>query len=564
MKQRTNNRFLKRALPNSWALTISTSLGILASGSAIALLATSAWLITAASEQPLFMYLGVAIVSVRMFAVGRSAFRYLERLHSHDSTFRMLSRLRVETYEELIPLAPAGLQRRGKGELLNAVVRDIDELQNLPLRVIQPLLTAGVLGIASVIFLAVLAPLAGVALLALLLLAVIVSYALTRILSRTSDQQLSPLRAKLVHQLLELIDNADVVQVFGIRGALEARFMQTDTALRDVERRTALVQSVLSSGIGFASGLASFFGLLAAAPLLGAELNGPFFTVVVLTPIAVFEVFSTVPQIFASWQRVASSAEGLETLIPQQLPAEIPQHPAQGEEVVSQAAHLNAAVEEVTEDEPLIELQNLSARWPESSAGVYGIDCTIRRGETLLIQGGSGSGKTTLAQVLVGFLSYQGSYRIAGQEVRDIHPDALRTVVGLVEQQAFIFNNTLRHNIDFANDTASDEELWDALERVDLAVWARERDGLETWLGETGSQISGGQAQRIALARALLAGSPILVLDEPTAHVQPELHQQVIESMVKAASGPERTVILISHVEVDPILINQRIQLAMG
>ncbi|WP_159607602.1 ATP-binding cassette domain-containing protein, partial [Agromyces humi] len=181
---------------------------------------------------------------------------------------------------------------------------------------------------------------------------------------------------------------------------------------------------------------------------------------------------------------------------------------------------------------PTIELRHLRARWPaitESRAqsdglavasvapALDGLDLTIAPGERLLVRGGSGSGKTTLAHVLVRFLAYGGSYRIGGVEASDLEPDAVRRMIGLVEQRPWLFDEDVRQNLLFARETATDDDLLDVLERVGLREWLDERGGLGARVGERGALVSGGQAQRLALARAMLADFPVLVLDEPTA-----------------------------------------------
>jgi ABC-type transport system involved in cytochrome bd biosynthesis fused ATPase/permease subunit len=176
----------------------------------------------------------------------------------------------------------------------------------------------------------------------------------------------------------------------------------------------------------------------------------------------------------------------------------------------------------------------------------------------VLVEGPSGSGKTTLAHVLVRFLEYKGSYRLGGAEVRDLDPMEVRRTVGLVEQRPWLFDEDIRQNLLFARDTASDEELLAVLARVGLADWVAERGGLGAPVGERGALVSGGQAQRIALARAMLADFPVLVLDEPTASVDPDRADSLLRDLLTAA-GPGRSVVLISHTGAPRELIDRAI-----
>ena len=168
----------------------------------------------------------------------------------------------------------------------------------------------------------------------------------------------------------------------------------------------------------------------------------------------------------------------------------------------------------------------------------------------MVVTGGSGAGKSTLASALVRFIDHRGHYLLGGEDVTELHPESVRSRVLLVEQRPHIFAETLRQNLMFANDKASDEELREVLDTVGLTQWMRTRDGLETHLGEQGELVSGGQAQRIALARALLASPDVLILDEPTAGVDIDTADALMREMLAAAQDDRRAVLVISHVSV--------------
>jgi ATP-binding cassette subfamily C protein CydC len=235
---------------------------------------------------------------------------------------------------------------------------------------------------------------------------------------------------------------------------------------------------------------------------------------------------------------------------------------------------------------PAIELRGIRARWPAvagsadrnrepagTSEGhdalgpvdaLEGLDLTIAPGERVLVRGGSGAGKTTLAHVLVRFLEYRGSYRLDGVEASDLEPAAVRRIVGLVEQRPWIFDEDVRQNLLFARDTATDDDLTEVLDRVGLRSWLDERGGLDARVGEHGALVSGGQAQRLALARAMLADFPVLVLDEPTASVDPARADALLRDLTDAASRSGRTVVVISHGAVDERLVDRTVQLDRG
>ena len=197
-------------------------------------------------------------------------------------------------------------------------------------------------------------------------------------------------------------------------------------------------------------------------------------------------------------------------------------------------------------------------------AALDDVDLTIASGERLLVSGGSGAGKTTLAHVLVRFLDYRGSYRIGDVEASGLDPSAVRRIVGLVEQRPWLFDEDVRQNLLFARDTATDEDLLDVLDRVGLRAWLAERGGLDAKVGERGALVSGGQAQRIALARAMLADFPVLVLDEPTASVDRGRADALLRDLTDAAARSGRTVVLISHTGAPAGLIDRTVTLDAG
>jgi ATP-binding cassette subfamily C protein CydC len=182
----------------------------------------------------------------------------------------------------------------------------------------------------------------------------------------------------------------------------------------------------------------------------------------------------------------------------------------------------------------------------------------------VLLTGPTGAGKTALAHVLTRFLDLDGGYAIDGVDVSGVRQDDVRRVVGLVEQRPYLFDSDLRQNLLFARDTATDEELLAVLERVGLEEWTRERGGLGSPVGERGALVSGGQAQRIALARALLADFPVLIVDEPTANVDAAVADRIVRDILTTAAADGRTVLLISHTAVPDALVTRRLHLEAG
>jgi ATP-binding cassette subfamily C protein CydC len=558
--------------------------GVASAASAVALLACSAWLITRAAEMPPILFLGLAVVGVRAFALSRAAFRYLERLLSHDAAFRQLGALRLGIFARLLPLAPAGLSGTRRGDLLTRLVRDVDDLQDLPLRVVQPLATSGLVAALSVIGVWWVLPAAGLTLAVCLIVAGVVGTLATAALSARSERALAPLRGALADEVLEVVENLDVLTAFG---ALEGRLTAL-AAVEDKLRRAALRSStgagVQAAVISLCAGAATVLALIAAVPAAGSGgFSGPALAVVVLVPLAVFEVFAMIPPAISAWRQVRSSAERVATAVPVEIPAEIPAEVPAGipagvpadtvadtpAQIPSDAAgrqgEPGAANVLPKPGSPLIELTALGAGWPGAAGpALSGVTLRLGAGDRVHLAGASGAGKTTLAQTLVRFLDYTGSYRVNGVEARDLPPAAVRQVVGLCEQRPWLFDDTVRQNLLFARDTATDGDLLDVLARVGLTDWVSRRGGLDARVGERGALVSGGQAQRIALARALLADFPVLIVDEPTANVDTGLGDTLVRDILTASADAGRAVLLISHTPVPAGLITSTYTLTAG
>jgi ATP-binding cassette subfamily C protein CydC len=525
-------------------------LGILAAGSAVALMATSAWLITRASEQPPILFLGFAVVGVRAFALGRAFFRYVERLVTHDAAFRTLATLRTGIFRRLIPVAPDGLTGTRRGDLLTRLVSDVDQLQDLPLRVVQPLATSLVVAVLSVTTVAIVLPGAGLVLAATLVVAAVVGTVVHSAITAGADRSIAPLRAELAQLVLDFVTRLDVLTAFGAVESREREIAAADARLRDAHLRRALGAGVVAASVSLLSGTAMIGALAVGAPAYAAgDLTGPALALVVLVPIAVFEAFGMAPLAVGAWRQVRVSARRIASVVPDAVPVEIPVAPAHPAPLP---------------DAPLtLELDRVSARWPGAEApALRGISVTVRPGDCLLVTGESGAGKTTLAHVLVRFLEHGGSYTLGGVDVRTMDPDTVRTVVGLCEQSPHLFDDSIRQNLLFARDTATDDDLLAVLASVGLGEWVASRGGLDAPVGERGSLVSGGQAQRIALARALLAEFPVLVLDEPTANVDVDRADALMADLLRGAASAHRAVVVISHTPVDSAFVTATLRLA--
>jgi thiol reductant ABC exporter CydC subunit len=525
-------RTLWLARPAAGRLVLSTLLGAGAMAAAIGLLATSAWLISRASQRPGESALGIAIAGVQFFALSRGLLRYGERLVGHDAAFRVLADVRVRVYQRLEALAPAGLPIFRSGDLLARLVQDVDSLQDVLLRAVPPFASAVLVGAATVGLVWVLLPAAGLILLASLVLAATVVPWLTGTLARRSEARQAGVRGELAAAVTDLVEGAPDLAVFGGVKAQLAKIADADAELTRVASASAD-----TAGIGLAlttllAGLATWGILLVGIPAVHeGRLDGVLLAVIALIPLAAFELVVGLPAATQSLQRARSSAQRLFAVIDAQAPVTEPATPAA---LPTPPYELRA--------------RSVSARYPnQGTRAVSEVDAGLPPGRRVGVIGPSGAGKSALAGVLLRFLPYEdGSLSLNDSELMRLDGDEVRSVIGLVAQDAHIFDTTLGENLRVGRHDADDPELRSALDRVGLRRWLEALpDGLSTELGEHGARLSGGQRQRVAVARAILANFAVLVLDEPAEHLDQRTADAMMGDLLDVTSG--RSTVFISH-----------------
>ncbi|MFI8182019.1 thiol reductant ABC exporter subunit CydD [Actinacidiphila glaucinigra] len=534
-------RVRRIATPLRPRFALALLLGALALLSAVGLMATSAWLISRASEQPPVLYLMVAVTATRAFGIGRAVFRYAERLVAHDAVFRALAGLRVTVYRRLERLAPAALRDTRRGDLLSRLVADVDGLQDYFLRWLLPAGAAALSGAAAAAFTVWLLPGAGAALAVGLLTAGVAVPAASAALARRAERALAPARGELAAQVVEVLTGTAELTVAGALPGRRAEAAEADRVLTRIAARSA-AGSALGAGLGaLVSGLTvtvcAWAGVRAVAD---GGLSGITLAVVVLTPLAAFEAVAALPLAAQYRQRSRQAARRVYDVLDTPEPVREPEHPAAAP----------------TGPHPLV-LRGLTARHPgQPRPALDGVGLELTPGRRIAVVGPSGSGKTTLAHVLLRFLDVeQGTYTLAGTDATALDGDAVRRMVGLCAQDAHAFDSTVRENLRLARPGADDAELRKALAAARLDL------DLDLPVGEHGTRLSGGQRQRLALARALLADFPVLVLDEPAEHLDLATADALTADLLAATTG--RTTVLITHrltglEEVDEILVLDR------
>jgi thiol reductant ABC exporter CydC subunit len=536
------------ARPAAWRLVGATLLGASALAAAIGLIATSAWLISRSAQRPQESAVALAIVGVQFFALARGLCRYGERLVGHDAAFRVLAELRVSVYQHLERLAPLGLPAFRSGDLLARLVHDVDAMQDLLLRVVGPLAIAVVVGAGTVALVWWMLPAAGLILaLALLAAATLVPWLTARLAARSEVRQAAA-RAELTAQVVDLIEGAPELLVNGADADRLTRALAADSALTRIAAASARTAGVGQGLTSLLAGLAMWGSLLVGVAALGAgHLNGVMLAGLALIPLAAFELVTGLPAATQTLARVRHSAARVLEVTDAPPPVREPAHP----KALPAAPYA-------------LRVRGLGFSYPGAARpALAGVDLDLRPGRRVALVGPSGAGKSTLAGLLLRFLDYQrGSVKLGGVEIGDLDSEQCRRVIGLVSQEAHVFDNTLEENLRLARREASDDQLREALAGARLLAWAEQLPaGLGTELGERGARMSGGQRQRLAIARALLADFPLLVLDEPGEHLDTATADAILADLL--ASTRERATLLITHrlrglEEMDEVLVLER------
>src|SRR4051812_36040448 len=502
-------RHLLSALrPHRARVGVALLLGTGASACAIALAATSAWLISAAALQPPVLSLMVAIVGVRAFALAKAGLRYGERLAAHDAALRMLATLRVRLWESLVRPGPAATGRLRSGDLLARLVGDVDAQQDVVVRAFLPAASAGLVGIGATAVFAVLLPPAAPVLAAGLLCAGVLAPALTLRAARGSGRREAEAAAVVVAAVVELLDAVPDLLALGATGRRRAALAALDAHLTALRRRAAG-----AAGLGAAVGVLGIGGATVVCTALGVSalragvLPGPALAVLALTPLATADLVAGLPDAARRWSAAAPAADRLAAL-----------------------EHTPAPVAGPADPRPVpagrtVSASGLSVRWPGADRdAVTGIDLRVPPGGALVLSGRTGAGKSTVLAALLRTLDpHAGTVAMDGVDLRELEGDDVRTRIAWCGPAPHLFDSTLRENLRLARPDAGDDRIVGALNRAGLGAWlAGLSEGLDTPVGRHGGAVSGGERQRIGLARALLADRPLLVLDEPTAHLDDE------------------------------------------
>ena len=517
---------LTQYLRGSWPrLAASALLGVGASGFAVALTAISGWLIVRASEQPPIMYLLATIVAVRFFGIGRAVLRYAERLVTHDAVLGATADLRLRLWSGLAAGGTASRAAATGANALDHLVTAADQVRDLVPRVILPLAASVLTGVGGVIAVAVIHPPAVAPIIAMTVVALMVAPALAVAADRSSARASGAVRSQVLREFVALADAATDLRANRVDGRMLARLDRTQ---RDGGRAVRIGAGALGLGTGVVVAAGTFttalmLGIVADAVTAGS-LSDALAAVLVLLPLALIEPLAAATDALRQWPALADALARVHAV-------------TSGHPATTPSASPSAPADAVTDG---LVLDGVSARWADAGRDAFA-PVTVRagRGDWVVVEGPSGAGKSTLLATMMGFLEPASGTLLAPPPGR----------IAWCQQDAHLFDSTIRGNLMLGrarDDAPAERELLDALETAGLAALVASLPlGLDTRVGPGGSWLSGGERQRLAVARALLARADLVLLDEPTAHLDAASAEHLMEALRIAFA--DRTVVLVTH-----------------
>ena len=514
--------------------------GTAALGAAIGLMAVSAWLVSRAAQQPLIGVLSVAIVATRALGISRGVLRYTERLISHDVALRGVAGLRERLYRRLAAADPAVVAGLRRGDLLARVGADVDTLADLVVRSVLPFATATLTGLLTVALLAVVLPAAALALGSGLVLACGLAPRLAAVAARRAEQDAAAARARMSGEVLALLDGLAEVSVAGVAPARLRRLEEIDADLAGRLDAAARPAGLAAGLVTVSMGAATLAALALGVRAVGAgSVPEVMLAVLALTPMAAAEIALPLPAAATGFVRSRAAAGRVMELL------DAPPDPAAAADRGEDAPGAAEPIEEAH-----LRATGLVCGWPGRAPALRGVDLDLPPGRRVAVVGPSGGGKTTLLLTLAGLLRpAEGQVRLSGAgsvptPLPDLPEPVVRRTVSFTAEDAYVFTTTVRENLRVARPDADDAALAGVLARAGLEGWlAGLPGGLDTMLGAGGSDVSGGERRRLLLARALLVGAPLLLLDEPAEHLDPATADSLIGDLLDAGPG----VVLVTH-----------------
>jgi len=534
-------------------VTLGVALSVITVLANVGLLALSSWFITSmaiAGISGAAMNYTLPAAAVRGLALTRTGGRYAERFTNHNTTFKVLSALRIWFYTRIEPLAPARLEAYRSGDLLSRIGADVDTLDDFYVRGLVPILVALLSVAAIVAFIWTYSALLALTDLAFLLVA---GLALPLYLARWGNGpgrelvvSASELRATLVNH----VDGMAELVAFGAIDGHERKIRELSIGHDRQQRAMSKLAGATDAVMMLCAGFAMWTALLVLLPQGGRRVDGPTVAMLLVVMLGSFEAVMPLPEVARRLGEIRTAAQRLFGLVDEEQTDSSIRVPARA-----------APLPEATD----IRIRELQFRYgSDLPFALDGIDLDLPAGGKMAVIGPSGAGKTSLTSVLLRFREYEaGTVTIGGTELRDLAPDDARSLFSVAAQRPHLFQTTIRENLVLGNPDADEAQILHAVEAARIGELLQSLPaGLDTEVGANGLAFSAGQGRRIAIARALLKRAPILILDEPTEGLDGPTARALIESVFAAAAG--RSIILITHLKFGLDAVDEVISIAQG